>query len=252
MQTTGIAHVAAPPAIANLGNQEPNEEVVDTHHEAPHAARNESSLRENADGWEDVPFHLLQLGPCDESVLPSFQPSTGEPSMQCAPERGTSSMAAWLPAILSTLLPRTRDSQPRELPTPQQSSSEASLSSEARPLELREEPTASSGRLGQRNSVLTAGPISGNEQASMQSTLVQGTACSVIQKGKEKYSPNEESGNESLESASCCICFDNPKNAALVPCGHRMCVDCSVVIKDKRGGCPVCNRPIDSVLRLYG
>jgi hypothetical protein len=245
----GIAHVAAPPAIANLGNQEANEEVVDTHHEALHAAGNESSLGENSDGWEDVPFHL---GPGDESVLPSLQPSTGEPSMQSAPERGTSSMAAWLPAIISTLLPRKRDSQPRELAIQQQSSSEASPSSEARPLGLREEPTASSGRLGQRNPVLTAGPVSGNEQASMQSTLVQGTACSVSLKGKEKYSPTEESGNESLESAPCCICFDNPKNAALVPCGHRMCVDCSVIVKEKRGGCPVCNRPIDSVLRLYG
>jgi hypothetical protein len=174
--------------------------VVDTHHEAPHAAGNESSLRENSDGWEDVPFHLLQLGPGDESVLPSLLHSTGAPE-QSAPERGTSSMAAWLPAIISTLLPRTRDSRPRELALLQESSFEASPSTEARPLGLREEPTASSGRLGQRNPVLTAVPVSSNEQASMQSTLVRETACSVSQKGKEKYSPNKESGNESLESA---------------------------------------------------
>ncbi|EFJ17510.1 hypothetical protein SELMODRAFT_420896 [Selaginella moellendorffii] len=55
----------------------------------------------------------------------------------------------------------------------------------------------------------------------------------------------------SLEDC-CCICFDVPKDAALVPCGHRMCKSCGEQIRRQRAKCPICNRYIDAVLALYG
>lgn len=51
---------------------------------------------------------------------------------------------------------------------------------------------------------------------------------------------------------SCCICYDRPKDAALISCGHRMCKGCAEEMHRIRHLCPVCNRIIEAVLALYG
>eukprot|EP00245_Coleochaete_scutata_P000309 TRINITY_DN10378_c0_g2_i1.p3 TRINITY_DN10378_c0_g2~~TRINITY_DN10378_c0_g2_i1.p3 ORF type:complete len:102 (+),score=9.72 TRINITY_DN10378_c0_g2_i1:41-307(+) len=50
----------------------------------------------------------------------------------------------------------------------------------------------------------------------------------------------------------CCLCMDNPKNAALIPCGHRMCKACAQSMQHLRRSCPLCNRDITDVLLLFG
>lgn len=54
------------------------------------------------------------------------------------------------------------------------------------------------------------------------------------------------------EGANCCICFAKPKDAALVPCGHRMCFECGRKVRKERRRCPICNKSIGTVMRLFG
>jgi hypothetical protein len=73
------------------------------------------------------------------------------------------------------------------------------------------------------------------------------------QKTKEKPpSAARKAAMDNLrEDVDCCICFENPRNAALVACGHQFCLHCSNLIHDKRGNCPLCNKKIESVLKLF-
>ncbi|KAG6552653.1 hypothetical protein Mapa_005600 [Marchantia paleacea] len=77
----------------------------------------------------------------------------------------------------------------------------------------------------------------------------------------QPFSHNEPSTGSSLQEVallaasmeeSCCICFDMPKDGALIPCGHRMCKGCAEEMRRIRHHCPICNRSIDAVLALYG
>jgi hypothetical protein len=73
------------------------------------------------------------------------------------------------------------------------------------------------------------------------------------QADKEKPSPAaRRAAKDNLqEDVACCICFESPKNAALVPCGHRLCFQYSNTIYDRRESCPLCNKEIQSVLKLF-
>jgi len=46
---------------------------------------------------------------------------------------------------------------------------------------------------------------------------------------------------------TCTICCDGDKNAALIPCGHRLCGACACRLDI----CPFCNKRKDSVLKLF-
>ena len=51
-------------------------------------------------------------------------------------------------------------------------------------------------------------------------------------------------------SALCQICFDKPKQAALLSCGHRFCRSCATVFVAKKE-CPQCRAPCTGALRTY-
>ena len=55
--------------------------------------------------------------------------------------------------------------------------------------------------------------------------------------------PNVKNDNDE----SCCICMDNFRDHALVPCGHMYCGKCVHKIKH----CSICKQEIKDVLRLY-
>jgi len=51
---------------------------------------------------------------------------------------------------------------------------------------------------------------------------------------------------------SCVVCFNNPINSVLVPCGHlAMCFTCAQVVKRVRNECPVCRRTISAVYQTF-
>lgn len=49
----------------------------------------------------------------------------------------------------------------------------------------------------------------------------------------------------------CCVCMENSKGAAFIPCGHTFCRVCSRELWISRGSCPVCNRSILEVLDIF-
>jgi len=51
------------------------------------------------------------------------------------------------------------------------------------------------------------------------------------------------------ENLLCCICMENPKTIAVIPCGHLcLCQNCSPIISDE---CPICRGNIASKVNIY-
>ena len=49
----------------------------------------------------------------------------------------------------------------------------------------------------------------------------------------------------------CAVCLDAPKDAALVPCGHRTCRSCAKTLRRRKLPCPSCRQPIDGTIKVY-
>jgi len=50
----------------------------------------------------------------------------------------------------------------------------------------------------------------------------------------------------------CYVCQNNKIVAALVPCGHNLfCMECAESVKEGEGDCPVCQKQVDAVLRIF-
>ena len=58
----------------------------------------------------------------------------------------------------------------------------------------------------------------------------------------------------SMDSASpeCAICLTNPKNCAIVPCGHiSTCEPCANSLIAQGLHCPICRGPITMAVRVF-
>eukprot|EP00808_Paulinella_micropora_P026537 g81692.t1 len=66
---------------------------------------------------------------------------------------------------------------------------------------------------------------------------------------------NDEEGKKIVDESkdnTCGICAANRKNAVLVPCGHLYaCIPCSRKLRNGNFPCPLCRKPIRSVLRVF-
>ncbi|EDO32413.1 predicted protein, partial [Nematostella vectensis] len=50
----------------------------------------------------------------------------------------------------------------------------------------------------------------------------------------------------------CVVCYENEIVAALVPCGHNLfCMECADRIRDEHSVCPVCQKHVTQVLRIF-
>ena len=49
----------------------------------------------------------------------------------------------------------------------------------------------------------------------------------------------------------CAVCLDAPKDAALVPCGHRTCRGCAKALRRRKLPCPSCRQPIEGTIKVY-
>ena len=50
----------------------------------------------------------------------------------------------------------------------------------------------------------------------------------------------------------CIICYESEVVAALVPCGHNLfCMECANRIKEESSNCPVCQKQVSHVLRIF-
>ena len=59
-----------------------------------------------------------------------------------------------------------------------------------------------------------------------------------------------DSGNAD-DSRMCVVCFDQPRDAVLVPCGHAdTCMTCAREIAERNAACPMCRCRITEALRF--
>lgn len=49
----------------------------------------------------------------------------------------------------------------------------------------------------------------------------------------------------------CPVCLEEPMGAAVAPCGHRFCLECSHTLHRRHGWCAVCRSPIRHILRTF-
>lgn len=48
------------------------------------------------------------------------------------------------------------------------------------------------------------------------------------------------------------MCFDGPRNALVVPCGHVfLCYECAGAVCAAGQPCPVCRGPIQQVFKMF-
>ena len=53
------------------------------------------------------------------------------------------------------------------------------------------------------------------------------------------------------QNKQCCICLDNEKTYAFIPCGHFICCgSCAKRIYDTKR-CPKCRQPFEQVIKMY-
>ena len=66
----------------------------------------------------------------------------------------------------------------------------------------------------------------------------------------EEVNENNQNDNED----ACFICYDRPKQVALISCGHRTCEQCSLMLlehtAENQANCPMCRQPIIETLLL--
>eukprot|EP01127_Copromyxa_protea_P018313 TRINITY_DN5733_c0_g1_i2.p1 TRINITY_DN5733_c0_g1~~TRINITY_DN5733_c0_g1_i2.p1 ORF type:complete len:421 (-),score=75.90 TRINITY_DN5733_c0_g1_i2:84-1346(-) len=78
---------------------------------------------------------------------------------------------------------------------------------------------------------------------------------------KQKISPDvavvtkkdESEDSEKTEDDSCKVCFDNPINTCIIPCGHlSVCLDCSqAIMASTRKQCPICQVDIAQIVKIF-
>ncbi|XP_020608118.1 RNA-binding protein MEX3B-like [Orbicella faveolata] len=69
---------------------------------------------------------------------------------------------------------------------------------------------------------------------------------------EEANNNNTSPLNKDMKKKDCVICCESEVVAALVPCGHNLfCMECANRIKDENNSCPVCQKNIDQVLRIF-
>mmetsp|Transcript_52937 Transcript_52937/g.141479 ORF Transcript_52937/g.141479 Transcript_52937/m.141479 type:complete len:249 (-) Transcript_52937:144-890(-) len=68
--------------------------------------------------------------------------------------------------------------------------------------------------------------------------------------GGERF---EQQARDWAGQPTCCVCMEMPKDAALVPCGHKaLCMICANKLHARwRGRCPVCRSSIRDVVRVF-
>ena len=61
----------------------------------------------------------------------------------------------------------------------------------------------------------------------------------------------ERARRDDDDARLCAVCLDAPKDAALVPCGHRTCRSCAKALRRRKLPCPSCRQPIDGTIKVY-
>jgi len=61
-----------------------------------------------------------------------------------------------------------------------------------------------------------------------------------------------DSSEKPKPAVDCVVCFSNPVNAVVLPCGHAtLCLECAQAIVNSTGNCPICRARVQQVIKIY-
>lgn len=84
---------------------------------------------------------------------------------------------------------------------------------------------------------------------------VIGTTTTVDVIGIKTTEQSETNNNQPPskdKKKECVVCFESEVVAALVPCGHNLfCMECADKIREENSACPVCQKQVLQVLRIF-
>lgn len=179
-------------------------------------------------------LRLLVVGESDANAL------RGQRSPEPSP------LSAELPSILAMLLP-VENANKSAAPPGYAPSFDVYKPESDHLISATESPGASHVASNDWVGTTESGIDSWGEPASIESPIASEKAV-----GRKKTKTRRGADNQDDHGSEvCCICFDNPKNGAIIPCGHCLCYECGTLIKEKRGECPFCNTKIESVFKLF-
>ena len=96
---------------------------------------------------------------------------------------------------------------------------------------------------------ITSSAITANGTVSPTS---QAVVVSAIGTRPTSAETNNNHPAKSDKKKDCVICYESDVVAALVPCGHNLfCMECANRIREENSVCPVCQKEVIQVLRIF-
>lgn len=96
---------------------------------------------------------------------------------------------------------------------------------------------------------ITSSAVTANGKVSPTSQGIVGSAIGTRPTSGETNNNNLAKADKKKD---CVICYESDVVAALVPCGHNLfCMECANRIKDENSPCPVCQKEVNQVLRIF-
>lgn len=72
----------------------------------------------------------------------------------------------------------------------------------------------------------------------------------LVEKSSQEQIPVADGADG--EDRNCCVCLESEKTHAIMPCGHMcVCSACADVIMGGSHKCPLCNRGVTSMVRIF-
>ena len=100
------------------------------------------------------------------------------------------------------------------------------------------------------NVVSTATVTNGTTSQTTQASGISAIGTRPSSAGGETN--NNTPTNMKGQKKECIICYESEVVAALVPCGHNLfCMECANHIKEENTSCPVCQKEVKHVLRIF-
>lgn len=86
----------------------------------------------------------------------------------------------------------------------------------------------------------------------IEGTLEPADVFQSIVRCLEKATAEVDSKVVAAQGGHCSICFDEPANFLVVPCGHQCgCEECLKAVQRHSGRCPICRSPVQSIQRVF-
>ena len=75
-------------------------------------------------------------------------------------------------------------------------------------------------------------------RAQVEEEIIQREVNKAVQKEVQKVLAERATDDDN----QCQICYERPQGHCLIPCGHRMCKECTVSYGGAKSNCPFCQR----------